>query len=229
MKRLISTCAVTFALLLSSSSFAAVVDIYAKLGADPNNLEGYPGPGSGELNGTFDTDTGQFTFTITYEGLESGLSSTGVALHGPVRALKDESGHAVFSCYGLDCLTQPRNPLPDISRAASNRATFGPIASGSTVSFAIANNGQDRSRIEGLSSSFKRDAKLTEIDDVLLGFWYVDIHTNARNNTPQIRGFINPVLSDVSAVPLPAAAWLFIPALGALGLFRRRREECVSA
>jgi hypothetical protein len=228
MKRIITTCAVTFALLLSSSTFAAVVDIYAKLGADPNNLAGYPGPGTGELKGTFDTGNGQFSFTITYEGLESELGSTGVALHGPVRALKNDRGHPVFTCYGLDCLTQPRNPVPDISKAANNRATFGPIASGSSVSFAIEEGGRRTSQIEGLSSSFKRDAELTEIDDVLLGFWYVDIHTRARGNEPQIRGFIQ-VVPDVSAVPLPAAAWLFIPALSALGLFRRRREECVSA
>ena len=51
--------------------------------------------------------------------------------------------------------------------------------------------------------------------DLLAGLWYINIHT-AANPGGEIRG-------QVSVVPIPAAAWLFISALGGLAALKRRK------
>lgn len=54
--------------------------------------------------------------------------------------------------------------------------------------------------------------------DLLAGNWYINIHT-ANFPGGEIRGQI--LSGTFTPVPLPAAAWLMVPALGALGLRRR--------
>lgn len=60
-----------------------------------------------------------------------------------------------------------------------------------------------------------------EAGDLLDGLWYINIHS-VDNGGGEIRG---QVVRAVAVVPLPAAAWLFISALGFLGLRFRRRAS----
>lgn len=56
-------------------------------------------------------------------------------------------------------------------------------------------------------------------DNQLLGDFSIDLIAGGYNRLASIESFNN-----VSAVPLPAAAWLFITGLGALGIISRRRK-----
>jgi hypothetical protein len=56
-------------------------------------------------------------------------------------------------------------------------------------------------------------------DNELLGDFSIDLIAGDHNRLASIESFNN-----VSAVPLPAAAWLFITGLGALGFISRRRK-----
>ena len=51
--------------------------------------------------------------------------------------------------------------------------------------------------------------------ELLSGLWYVNLHSDAFNGG-EIRG-------QISVVPVPAAAWLFVSGLGMLGWMRRRQ------
>lgn len=55
-------------------------------------------------------------------------------------------------------------------------------------------------------------------DNELLGDFSIDLIAGGYNRLASIDS-----LNNVSAVPLPAAAWLFITGLGALGMISRRR------
>ncbi|MFO1436282.1 MAG: VPLPA-CTERM sorting domain-containing protein [Gammaproteobacteria bacterium] len=159
-----------------------------------------------------------------------------IHLHGSVGVLKKD-GKPQFSCTGLDCLTEPRNPLPNQGpqSAATQLWSFHNIHSGEWIEIANIFSGGDTnqrgkpgslSKIGNLSKQTRRDLGLTRLDDVLLGFWYVHTQTDDNN---RVRGFISPVLDgahghspDTSAVPIPGAAWLLMSALSAMGVFRRR-------
>jgi hypothetical protein len=54
--------------------------------------------------------------------------------------------------------------------------------------------------------------------DLMAGNWYINIHTSMFPGG-EIRGQI--LSGTFTPVPLPAAVWLMVPALGALGLRRR--------
>lgn len=56
-------------------------------------------------------------------------------------------------------------------------------------------------------------------ENELLGEFSIDLIAGGYNRLASIESFNN-----VSAVPLPAAAWLFITGLGALGMISRRRR-----
>ena len=56
-------------------------------------------------------------------------------------------------------------------------------------------------------------------DNELLGEFSIDLIAGGYNRLASIES-----LNNVSAVPLPAAAWLFITGLGALGFISRRRK-----
>ena len=51
--------------------------------------------------------------------------------------------------------------------------------------------------------------------DLQAGLWYINLHT-ALHGGGEIRGQVN-------VVPIPAAAWLFISALGGLFAVKRKR------
>jgi hypothetical protein len=97
-------------------------------------------------------------FTVTYCGLGQGnaLSGAGVALHGPVAARTPVNG------------TQP---VPDTTLTAGRQVTFGNVASGTRLQFNA--NEDAASEIPNLPAG----TGLTVKDDILLGFWYVDLHT----------------------------------------------------
>ncbi len=61
----------------------------------------------------------------------------------------------------------------------------------------------------------------TEIDDVLAGLWYINIHTDI-NPSGELRGQI--LGGTFSPVPVPGAIWLFLPILGLLSVSTRRRQ-----
>lgn len=71
--------------------------------------------------------------------------------------------------------------------------------------------------ISDLTSPSEGSANISaaQADSLLAGLWYINIHT-ALHGGGEIRG-------QVSAVPLPAAAWLFVSALGGLIASKRNR------
>jgi hypothetical protein len=61
----------------------------------------------------------------------------------------------------------------------------------------------------------------TEIDDILAGLWYINIHTDV-NPSGELRGQI--LGGTFSPVPLPGAIWMFLPVLGLLSISARRGQ-----
>lgn len=61
-----------------------------------------------------------------------------------------------------------------------------------------------------------------DVADILGGLWYINIHTDA-NPMGEIRGQIQS--GEFNPVPLPAAIWMLIPALGLLGFTVHPREQ----
>lgn len=61
----------------------------------------------------------------------------------------------------------------------------------------------------------------TDIDDILAGLWYINIHTDA-NPPGELRGQV--LGGTFSPVPLPGAIWMFLPVLGLLSISARRRQ-----
>ena len=61
----------------------------------------------------------------------------------------------------------------------------------------------------------------TDIDNILAGLWYINIHTVA-NGPGELRGQV--LGGTFSPVPLPGAIWMFLPAIGLLSISARRRQ-----
>lgn len=75
----------------------------------------------------------------------------------------------------------------------------------------------DHTSNPAIGSAFLTGGQAT---DLLAGLWYVNIHTEAFPGG-EIRGQVLPLRPAV--VPLPAAAWLFLSAIGGLAFTRRRQ------
>ena len=201
--------------------------------------------GSSLFTGQIDKKTGAFRFKVDVKEALKGMDLTKplsdnqnlftVHLHGSLNVLKKD-GKPVFSCTGAECLNEPRNPVPNQGpqSAATQLWSFHEYQSGQWINIKNLFTGGDTnqmdnpnslSRIGGLANSTKRDLGLTRLDDLLLGFWYAHTQTEADhqgdgNGNNRIRGFLAPV--NAAPVPVPGAVWLFMSALTALGVFRRR-------
>ena len=99
-----------------------------------------------------------------------------------------------------------------LSGPATGLHVHGPAAPGSSAGVQV-----NVGAISGLGTPAVGTTLLSDqqIDDVVNGLWYINIHT-ALNGSGELRGQIN-----VAAVPLPAALPMGIFALGLLGLMRR--------
>lgn len=211
MKPLHSLFAVILFFSFNSHLHAAIVDIFIDFAPIPSvaNAPDFNPNATASLNGTFDDETGELNFTINYSGLT--LNNTGLVFHGPVDALLNAAGDPMLDSLG--------NPLPNTDLFANNQRGFGNIANGSSEQFTVIN---DESGVLNLNESFKISNDLTVFTDILLGFWYVDLHTDLFPGAGgELKGHINVVESPV---PLPAAAWLFATALGGLGFLRRQKS-----
>lgn len=91
----------------------------------------------------------------------------------------------------------------------------GPAAPGSTAGVQVT--------IDHLSNPSIGSAILDagQTADLFAGLWYINIHT-AMAPGGEIRGQVLPIQPQV--VPLPAAVWLMLSAVGGLGLARRRKS-----
>lgn len=162
---------------IATSAQAAIVEFAATLTPEQEggslNLNGATPSGTAGL--VFDTESNEFGWVISFEGLSSEavaahFHAAPVGVNGGVRV--DIPSNSVFSGLG---------------------STDGIFVGGATLT----------------------DDQETEL---LSGLFYINIHT-PNNGGGEIRGQV--LGGTFNPVPLPAAAWLMIPALGFLG--RRRR------
>lgn len=91
------------------------------------------------------------------------------------------------------------------------------VATGTTATFGSSNTG-------GLMSFLSADSGWAGIDEVR--FWYDSAGAFGNLGTSNFDNFIFDdiiVNASVSAVPVPAAVWLFMSALGGLGAMRKKQ------
>jgi CHRD domain len=110
--------------------------------------------------------------------------------------------------HGAANATQTAAPQIDIGNEGS------PVNAGEAVDVFVTSLGLQNGLFSG-----KATLGAGQITDVLAGLWYVNVHST-KNTSGEIRAQLLPV-GGITTVPLPAALWLMIPALGVLGLRRR--------
>lgn len=144
-----------------------------------------------------DTDTGDFAWLVTFNGLTTPTFAAFPAhFHGPA----DEHGVA-----------NPPNHPPHLD-IGNEMSPFNQPEE--MVQISVNGTGLTAGAFAGTAI-----LDMTQIDEVLAGLWYINIHT-VQNNFGELRGQLLPV-SGVTTVPLPAALWLMVPAIGMLGARRR--------
>lgn len=186
---------------------AAFINFTATLTADAE----FPSPpvpstATGSLTAILDTDTNQFTWTLTATGLTA--STSAVHFHGNTPFPPDHANLARPVVMGFI-----GGADPDVTTVLN---TLGGATSGTYIGTAdldLALN--DRTGAFPLTVA-------QQIQGLKDTQWYVNIH-NANNPSGEIRGQVF-LAGPVAAVPLPAVAWLLGLAFGGLPLWAGRRR-----
>lgn len=186
---------------------AAFINFTATLtSGDEFPVPGVPSTATGSLTAILDTDTNQFTWTLTATGLTA--ATTAVHFHGNTPFPPDHTGVALPVVMGFI------GGVVD-SDITTLMSTLGGATSGMYVGVADLD----------LALNDRAGASPLTVAEQIAGLrntqWYVNIH-NANNPGGEIRGQV--FLASPTAVPLPPVAWLAGVAFGVVPLlFRRRR------
>lgn len=194
-------------LTLPGLSQAAFVNFTATLTVDEEFPDpAVPSTASGSLTGLLDTDTNQFTWTLTATGLST--ATTAVHFHGNTPF---PPGHTELTRPVILGFVGDSNP---------DLTTYVNTLGGNTSGVFIGTADLDLA-LDDRGGAFPLTVA-EQIQGLLNTQWYVNIH-NANNPSGEIRGQVF-LAGPVAAVPVPPVAGLLALAFGALPLWARRRR-----